>query len=76
MWATSHCELIPEKVALPLVQECVSPVKTYWLGPILLGTKKNKILCPKRAEQNKWNKAGTWSWEAMLSTHVYYNELL
>lgn len=59
------------KDALPSVQECASPVKTYLFGPVLLGAKKNKMLCPKHAEQSEW-LGRTWSWEAVLSTRVCY----
>ena len=59
------------KDALPSVQECVSPVKTYLCAPVLLGAKKNKMLCPKHAEQSEW-LGSTWSWEAVLSTRVCY----
>ena len=61
----------PRKDARPLVQECVSPVKTYLFGPVLLGAKKNKMLCPKHAGQSE-SFGSTWSWEAVLSTCVCY----
>ena len=62
------------KDALPSVQECVSPVKTYLFAPGLLGAKKNKMLCPKHAEQSEWLPG--LGRQCFQLVYVTYNELL